>query len=161
MRNEFHTYGERHLGRDARGFQCAGLRVYREHYDAIPVLSGDETKLTVGVDVEVARSLDPFGLMASRRQFAVLGIDAEDSDAVMAAIGAIEKLAAGMHHDLRRVAGAGEVLGQGGDRLCFGERALVGVVAESDDGVVQLVDDVSELAVGMEREMARPRAWRN
>src|SRR5262249_27453902 len=139
----------------------AGILVDGEDADAVAVLVGDKAELAARVEGKIPRRLDAFSLVAGRSQLATLWIHPEHGDAVVPAIRAVQKLARWVRHHFRRVAGAGEVLGKRRECLNFGQRSLVGVVAEGSDGVVQFVDDIREFAAGMKREMPRPRAGRD
>ncbi len=66
-----------------------------------------------------------------------------------------------MHLHFGAIALAFEVGRERRDRLDLRQLALFGIVAEGGDGGCHLVDDIGVLAIGMEREMPRPRARRN
>lgn len=71
-------------------------------------------------DRKVARDLALRRLMTNRRQQPAALVNRKDGNAVMAAIGAINKLAGRMHMDIRTVAAPGKAGGQGRAGLQFG-----------------------------------------
>jgi len=97
--------------------QRPGLGIDSEDNDGAASLVGDEAEGPGWIDVEIPRGLDLGLLMLDEGQRSLCWIDPIDGDAVVPAIGAIEKLAIWMHAHL----GAGtvpfEVIRQGRNRL--------------------------------------------
>ena len=110
-----------------------------------------------GVDAEVARDFAPGGLVAKCGQLAGLFVNPEDGDAVVAAVGAVQKLAARVDEHLGGAVAVDRV-GHGGDGLQSLQPPALGPVAEGGDGLLQLIDHVGELAARVKTEVARPGA---
>jgi len=89
------------------------------------LLVGSEQELAGGVDAEVARGGAPGGLVAKRGQLTVLLVDPEHGDAVVAAVRAVEKLAAWVNEHLGGAVSLDRV-GHGGDGLQCLESAALG-----------------------------------
>ena len=99
------------------GGETTGLRIDFEDDHRATVLIGGQEVGSRWIDAEIARGLAPGGLVAGGGQQSRDGVDREDRDAVVPAVGAIEKLAGGVDLHLRRHVGLLEPGRQGGDRL--------------------------------------------
>src|SRR5262245_11806801 len=160
-RHEAQADGRRGLDRFADKTQPACLLVNAEDGDRVPLLVADQQVLARRFDREVARHLDRLLLVPCRSQLAAVGIDPEDRDAVVTAVGAVQELARRMHHHLRRRGVALETFGECGDRLSRLQGALLGAVVKGGHGRRHLVDDIGVTASGMERELTRARSGRD
>src|SRR5262249_59700653 len=114
-RDEAEAEGRRGLVGFADKTQPACLLVNAEDGDRVPLLVADQQVLARRFDREVARHLDRLLLVPCRSQLAAVGIDPEDRDAVVTAVGAVQELARRMHHHLRRRGVALETFGECGD----------------------------------------------
>jgi hypothetical protein len=89
------------------------------------------------------------------RESAGILVDCEDHDAVMTAIGPVEKLSRWGNMDVGARVRAGEILGESWDGFNLPEPPALIVVSESGECGVQFVDYVSIFAIWVEIEMAR------
>ena len=91
-----------------------------------------------------------------------VGLDREDRDALVAAVGGVNEFAVGVDADLGGTVGVGddEAGGQGGDMLDGCGSAARGVVGADADRAVDFVQDVEEAPVAGELGVARPGAGR-
>ena len=137
--------------------EFAGIQIDAEYGHVVGLLVGGEQELAGGVDAEVARGGSPGGLVAKRGQLAVLLVDPEHGDAVVAAVRAVEKLAAWVNEDLGSAVSLDRV-GHGGDGLQCLESAALGPVAKGGHRLLNLVDDVGEFAAWVKAEVARAGA---
>ena len=109
--HHLHAHRLRHLYPDTGGRQFTALLIDPKDDQTVGVLVGDDQELPGRIDGEIARHLDLTRLMAAGSEVACLGVDGEDGDAIVAAVGAVEELAAGVNLHL----GGAVVAGAGGD----------------------------------------------
>ena len=136
------------------GGEFAGGGVDFEEDGVIGELVADHEELAGGVEVEVAWAVALDGFFGDGGEETGGGVDGEDADGVVAAVGDEEELSVGVEEDF----GAGVFFGDGdgdaGGGLEFLEGAVVGVVAEGDDGVGHFGHEVDEAGVFGEGEVA-------
>ena len=77
-------------------FKLAGF-ADSEHDQIVGILVGRDEKISGGINGKISRRFALSGLALDERERSLRAINAEDGDAVMAAVGAVEKLARGMH----------------------------------------------------------------
>src|ERR1700737_2961694 len=87
-----------------------------------------------------------------------MAVDGEEGDAIVSAIGCEQELAAGMHLDFGGVVAPGESFWKCRNRRQLMRLAAARLVRKCGDAGLQFVDDVSELAVRMKGQVARPGA---
>src|ERR1700733_10216961 len=104
----------------------------------------------------MSRALALRGNVLDQSQRPFIRIDGKDCNAVMAAVRGIEKLAGRMDLDLSILIQAGEAFRDGGDGLQRMQNTTRGVVIENGNCRPHLVDHISELSVGMKREVSGP-----
>ena len=85
----------------------------RKTIDVVRSLVGGQQPAAGRVDAEVARGLALGGCRFDRGQSAVVRIDGEDGDAIVAPVRAVDEPAGRVDLDLGRVANAIKALGQG------------------------------------------------
>ena len=90
--HHLHAHRLRHLYPDTGGRQFTGLLINPKDDQTVGVLIGDDQELPGRIDGEIARHLNLTRLMAARSEAACPGVDGEDGDAVMAAVGPVEEL---------------------------------------------------------------------
>jgi hypothetical protein len=97
-----HPHADRLAERNlvAGELEFAGILIDAEYGHIVGLLVGSKEKLPGGVDAEVSRSRSPGRLVAKRGQLPVLLVDPEHGDAVVAAVRAVEKLAAWVNENL-------------------------------------------------------------
>ena len=139
--------------------QRAAVLVAAESGDRVAPLVAGKEKAAAGIDAEAPRIIAARPLLAEQRQDARLG-DREPGDAVVQPVGGIHELSVGRDHDLRGEIGAGESLGQAGNRLSRRQPPALGVVGEDGDRRGFLLQRIEPAAAGMESEMPRPIAGR-
>src|ERR1700687_3259287 len=111
--------------------------------------------MTGGVDGGVARLFAAGGKSAGGVKRAACGINGEDGDGVVAAVGGEEPSAIGMDGDFGGVVAAVEVARDRRDDLELFEGTFRSVIGECSDRGIQLADDVQAFTVGREGGMAR------
>ena len=118
------------------------------------MLVGSKQELAGGIDAEVTRGGASGGLVAKCGQLAVLLVDPEHGDAVVAAVRAVEELAGGMH---KHLGGAIALHGVGHARegLQCPETTALCIVAKGGHRLLNLVDDVGEFSVWVKAEVTR------
>src|SRR5215203_4672367 len=84
------------------------------------------------------------------------GSDLEGCESRGSSLARVEELAVGGYVEIRRPGFAVEAEGQRIDRLFFVEPPFAGIVIESDEGAVELVQEVDGPAVRVKSEMPRP-----
>src|SRR5205814_1572390 len=114
----------------AGGEEGARLRVDAEENDAVGVLVADDHPGAGRIDGEVPRALSSGRRVAERLQLAAAGFDAEDRDAVVAAVGAVEEPPRRVDRHLRGVVLPGEAAGERADRLEGAQATGALIVAE-------------------------------
>ena len=82
--------------------------------------------------------------------------NSKNRNAVVAAIGSIQKLSVGSDLQVGRIASAGEVRRQGCNRLPGCQSAGVNTVLEKRNGVLQFIDQVPEEAVFESTSLSLP-----
>ena len=90
------------------------------------------------------------------REQARLRIARKDRDAVMSAVGSVNKTAVGMDADFGRRVQVMEVCGQRGDGLLQRECALRRIVGENTDRSAHFVNHIKKASVGRKFAVARP-----
>src|SRR5581483_11295404 len=138
--------------------EAASGGVEAEDGDDGGVLAGGKEEMAGGVDLEVARGFAAGGDVLQEGGASSLFVAGEDSDAVVAAVGAVNPFARGMDGDFGGGAVAGEGGGKEGDGLDGGEVAVGGVVIEGGEGGGHFAEEIGKAAIGMEGEMARAGA---
>src|SRR5215208_1164795 len=109
--------------------------------------------VAVADDAAPAADVDP--VMAAFLGFLARGIDLEGGKRRGGALARIEELAVRRDVQIRRPGLAVEAGRQGADALLLLELPLLGIVVEDDDRAVELVEEIDELAVRVEHEVAR------
>ena len=100
-RRKQHADGLRHGDDTAGGGQAAGAGIDLEGDEVVAVLVGADQPLAVGRELEIARVLAAAGRDLHQLERAV-GLDREDRDALVAAVGGVEGLSVSTDCDLRR-----------------------------------------------------------
>src|SRR5580698_9908591 len=118
-------------------------------------LVGDIEKALPWIEAEEARHAALGRHPLARRERALVRIDAEHADAVMAAVGRIDVATGEIDPDLGAGAVAGELRWRGGDPLERRELAALAILAIGRDRRIELVDRVGQRLARMEVDMAR------
>ena len=97
-----HPHADRLAERNlvAGELEFAGILIDAEYGHIVGLLVGSEQEMAGGIDAKVARGGASGGLVAKRGQLPVLLVDPEHGDAVVAAVRAVEKLAAWVNENL-------------------------------------------------------------
>ena len=101
----------------ACGGQLACLLVYAVDIDGVGILIGGEEEVARRVYAKVTGDFALSGFCRHEGEFASRLVNGKEGDAVVTAIGAIEKLARRMHLYLGSIAVAMKVCGEGGECL--------------------------------------------
>ena len=99
--------------------------------------------------------------MAYGAEFTCNLVNFKNGNAVVSPVGTVEKSSRRMDVHIGGIAGAGEILGKGRNRLNLIQPATSFVVGESGNGGVEFIDDVRMSAVGMKIEVAWSRSGFN
>ena len=130
------------------------LRIYAEHHYVIGILVLRQQPMTCRVEGEVPRRFALSGLVLQASQLATRRVEAKDSNAIVAAVRAVNEFPGWMDLHLRAGAVAGEPLRKRRYCLQFLQRAPLGVVGKDGERGTHLVDQEHETAGRMKREVA-------
>src|SRR5215469_15957952 len=146
------------LDRLASGRDLTGRGINREHHDVVAVEIGRVKQAPGRIETEETRSAAACRLPTDRTELSARLIDAEDYDAVVAAVGDVEVMSRRRELDFRSRVAADIVLGQRGDHLEGLELPARGIPRIGGDGGIKLVAHVSPGFGGMKGEVARSSA---
>src|SRR5215469_9361037 len=131
------------LDRLASGRDLTGRGVDREHHDVVAVEIGRVKQAPGRIETEETRGAAARRLPADRTELSARLINAEDHDAVVAAVRDIEVMSRRRELDFRGRVAADIVFGQRGDHLEGLELAECGIPCVGSDGGIKLVAHVS------------------
>lgn len=143
------------------GGELTGGRVDAENAEGVGILVRAEEPGAVGREGEVARDRAAGGDVFDEGEFAGGGVAGEDREAVVAAVGGVDKAVVGMDPDFGARFRAVVIGGEGGEGLDRREGAGGSVVAEGAERRVELVEDVEMFSVAGELAVARTGAGRD
>ncbi len=134
--------------------ELSGYGIDAEEFAVVAVHIGGDEPASGGVDVEVAGLYAASGLVSDEGKFPRGGIDGEDGDAFVPAIGGVDETSVGRDEDFGSPANFIVAGGQGVDDLSFAEGSGGGVVVVDAECGGHLVEQVDEASARMEGEVA-------
>ena len=140
--------------------ESAGFRVDAEDDNGIGVLVFSEKEAAGGIDGEVAGFFAASGDIGGEAQPAILLLDVEHSDGVVAAVRGVKEFGARMHSDFGSIVATREARWQRRNALKRSGYVVIGAdKMDSRNGGLELAQNVHVASFGGEHDMARPRAW--
>lgn len=125
-----------------------------EDPDGVALLTSHQKVFSSGIDRKIPRNFDLVTLVSGRRQFPCVLVHLEYGNTIVTSVRTVDEFSGRMNHDFRRGVTFG-LLGKRCESLKFHQRPGLRVVFHGRKCRRHLIDDVSELAARVEREVAR------
>src|SRR5579871_3395149 len=153
--DEFEADGRRYGDVFSSWSELAGIRVDVEGDNCVAELILDKKEIAGGVEREVTRLFSAGRHATHRGKRPFFHVDADDGDAVHAAIGDVQKPSAGMDRNLGDIIAAGKIRRQRGDAVDLFQVALLRIERKAGCGRIELADDKEKFPVRRENGVAR------
>lgn len=137
----------------------AGFAVNSEGRDVVATLIARIKKVPGRIKIETAGIVAAGPFLPDKGQGAGIA-NGKERDAIVQAVGCVEELAIGRHHDFGRKTASGKAWRQAGDGLSLRQMAFVCVVIEKHNGGAFFLQRIKPAPVGMEGKVPRPVSWR-